>query len=88
MHNPNQSGSLLTLEKQTTLLNHLASIVQKRRQMLQLSTEQVAERSKISTAEMEALEQGQWDIDVISLIHVAGTLKMDFSQIVGSVETD
>lgn len=69
-----------------TVLSHLAVIVRERRRKVGLSLEECSKQTDVSIADLEALELGEWDIDLLSLSRLADALEVPLTGILSSLE--
>jgi ribosome-binding protein aMBF1 (putative translation factor) len=69
-----------------TVLSNLASIVQKQRESMGFTIEDIAERTKISVGDLKSFELGEWDIDLVSLDSIAACLNVKLKVVFISTE--
>ena len=70
----------------STVLSNLANIVQKQRQSMGLTIEDIAERTNISVSDLNSFELGEWDIDLVSLDSIAACLNVKLKVVFISTE--
>ena len=88
MHNANNSSEddPINSRQNAAHLARLADVIRQQRETLGLSIANVSEQTNLSVSHISALEQGDWDIDLISLLAIADTLKFDLKHLWDSVE--
>lgn len=86
--NESGSGGLLQEDQVSpqTVLTHLANVVRKQREALEISIEDMALRTSISVSDLNAFELGEWDIDLVSLDSIASCLNMKLKLVFISTE--
>ena len=72
--------------RQGTLLSELAAIIKKRRKALNISPLELAARCKLPAADVVALEQGEWDVDVLALIAISLALETNLTSLMTVLE--
>ena len=67
-------------------LRRLGAVIRNYREERGLSLEAFCQLAELSVTDMKALEQGRWDIDLLSLQTVAGCLGISMKTIIATVE--
>ena len=72
--------------KSVVSLRRLGAVIRNYREERGLSLEAFCQLAELSVTDMKALEQGRWDIDLLSLQTVAGCLGISMKTIIATVE--
>ncbi|HEY9732454.1 MAG TPA: helix-turn-helix transcriptional regulator [Drouetiella sp.] len=73
---------------ETALLLLLGRVVYRYREKLGLLKGDLASRAKLTTADIVALEQGEWDIDIVSLIAISKGLQVSLNELMSVFEEE
>lgn len=72
--------------KSVVSLRRLGAVIRNYREERGLSLDAFCQLAELSVTDMKALEQGRWDIDLLSLQTVAGCLGISMKTIIATVE--